>query len=63
MLKKLFTELNGLESIKIRTNANNPAQQKQTMLPFVQIKYTINLHKGIETDPTVKVKLKYLLSV
>lgn len=60
---KLSTESNGLESIKIWTNANNLVQREQIMLLFVQIKYTINLKMGLEADPTGKVKLKCLLSI
>lgn len=61
--QKLYTKLNGVESIKTRRNANKSAQRKQIMLPFVQIKHTINLHKGLELDPTGKVKLRCLLSI
>lgn len=33
------------------------------MLPLVQIKYKINLHKGLKEDTIEEVKLKYLLFI
>lgn len=60
--EKLFTKSNEMKSIKIKTNANTLAQREQIISPFVQVKYTISLHKGLEADPNGEVKLNCMLS-